>query len=123
MRLFVQAVATVGALVIAESLFALRTTSHPYEWLLFVELAVLTGSFSMKVASVQASVTISDTFFITSALLFGQAPATLAVALDSFIVSWRRGHGRLQVVFNTATPALSMWAGSHLFFLLARVPP
>jgi hypothetical protein len=49
---------------------------HPYEWLLFAALAMLTGSFSLKIASISASVTVCDTFFVTTALLFGPAPAS-----------------------------------------------
>ena len=35
----------------------------------------------------------SDTFAIASALLFGPAPATVALAVLSSVMSWRRGHG------------------------------
>jgi putative nucleotidyltransferase with HDIG domain len=123
LQLYVACIAAVGAGVILESLIVLRRTSHPFEWLLFAALAVLTGSFSMKIASVSASMTVSDTFFLTTALLFGPAPATLAVAIDTIIVTWRRRHSRLRQAFNIATPALAMWAGSHLFFRLAGVLP
>ena len=122
LRLWIQLVAALGILVIIHSLVSLQTTPHRYEWLFFAALAVLTGSFSMKIGSVSASVTIADTFFITTALLFGPAPATLAIALGSFVASWRRGHARERVAFNTATTALGMWAGSHVFFLIARFP-
>ena len=120
---YVRVVAVMGAVVILESIAALPSTAHPFEWLLFVGLAVLTGSFSMKIASINACVTVSDTFFITTALLFGPAPATLAVALDTAIVSLRRQHGRERLAFNMATTTLGMWAGSHVFFLIAGIPP
>jgi putative nucleotidyltransferase with HDIG domain len=123
LRVWIQLVATLGALVILQSLVSLQTTPHRYEWLFFAALAVLTGSFSMKIGSVSASVTIADTFFITTALMFGPAPATLAIAVGSFVASWRRGHDRARVAFNTATTALGIWTGSHVFFLLAGVPP
>ena len=123
LRLWIQLVASFGLLVILQSLFSLQATPHRYEWLFFAALAVLTGSFSMKVGSVTASVTIADTFFITTALLFGPAPATLAIALGTCVSSWRRGHARERVAFNTATTSLGIWAGSHVFFLLAGVPP
>ena len=83
LRLWIQVVATLGALVILQSLVSLQTTPQRYEWLFFAALAILTGSFSMKIGSVYASVTIADTFFITTALLFGPAPATLAIALGT----------------------------------------
>src|SRR5687767_3955491 len=120
---YIQIVACVGALAILESLLALKTTSAPFEWMLLALLAVLTGSFSMKIASISASVTVSDTFFITTALLFGPAPATLAIALDTVVVSLRRNHAIERVAFNTATVSLGMWAGSHTFFAVAGIPP
>ena len=123
LRVWIQLVATLGVLVILQSLVSLQTTPHRYEWLFFAALAVLTGSFSMKIGSVSASVTIADTFFITTALMFGPAPATLAIAVGTFVASWRRGHDRERVAFNTATTSLSIWAGSHVFFLFAGVPP
>ena len=123
LRLWIRLVATLGVVVIVQSLVSLQTTPHRWEWLFFAALAILTGSFSMRIGSVSASVTIADTFFITTALLFGPAPATLAIALGSFIASWRRGHDGARVIFNTATTALGIWAGSHVFFLLAGVPP
>lgn len=123
LRNWIQIVAGLGLLVIVHSLVSLQTTPHRYEWLFFAALAVLTGSFSMKIGSVSASVTIADTFFITTALLFGAAPATLAIALGSFVASWRRGHAGDRVAFNIATTALGMWAGSHVFFLIAGFPP
>ena len=52
--LYVQAVAVIGVLVIVESLFELRGVS--YEWLIFAALAILTGSFSMRIGSVSAIV-------------------------------------------------------------------
>ncbi len=123
LRRWIQLIATLGALVILQSLVSLQTTPQRYEWLFFAALAILTGSFSMKIGSVYASVTIADTFFITTALLFGPAPATLAIALGTSVASWRRGHDRARVAFNTATTSLGIWAGSHVFFLLAGVPP
>src|SRR5687768_14602115 len=123
LRTWTQIVAGLGLLVIVHSVASLQTTPHRYEWLFFAALAVLTGSFSMKIGSVSASVTIADTFFITTALLFGAAPATLAIAVATFVASWRRGHAGDRVAFNTATTALGMWAGSHAFFLIAGLPP
>ena len=123
LRVWIQIVSAAGALVIAQSFFSLWSRPHGYEWLLFAALALLTGSFSMKVGSVSASITVSDTFFITTALLFGPAPATLANALGTLVSSWRRKHSLERVAFNTSNSALGMWTGSHVFFLLSGVAP
>jgi putative nucleotidyltransferase with HDIG domain len=117
-------VAALGAVVIVHSLVSLHLAPpRSYEWLFFAGLAVLTGSFAMKVGSVSANITIADTFFITTALLFGPAPATLAIALGTFISSMRTNRRRERVAFNTSTCALGMWAGSHAFFWLSGGRP
>jgi putative nucleotidyltransferase with HDIG domain len=120
---FVRIVASIGAAVILYSLFGVVHTPRPYEWMLFAALAIATGSFSVKIASVVATISISDTFFIALALLFGPAPAAIAVAVDSLIMSWRLGHAWRRIAVNMAAPAVSMWAGAQAFFLIAHVPP
>ena len=123
LRVWLHAIDVVGVAVIVHSLVALLTIPHGYEWLFFAALAALTSLFSMKIGSLSARVTISDTFFITTAMLFGSAPATLAVAMGTLVSSWRRGHARGRVMFNTSTCAFAMWGGSQVFSRLAGVPP
>ena len=123
LRLYIWAVVAIGGVVLAVSLSTLPSAPRPGLWLGFAALAVVAGTFTMKVVSVQATVSVSDTFFIASAMLFGPAPATLAVAVASFIVSRRRRHHWQRLAFNTAAPSLSMWAASAAFFQIARVPP
>jgi putative nucleotidyltransferase with HDIG domain len=123
LRLYLQVVVSIGATVILHSLVGVFRTPHPVEWILFAVLAIVAGSFPIKVASVVAAISISDTFFIALALMFGPAPATIAVAVDSCVMSWRRKQPWQRLVFNTAAPAVAMWAGAQTFFLIARVPP
>src|SRR4029434_4312723 len=35
---------------------------------------------------------------------------------------WRLGHAWRRIMLNTAAPAVSIWAGAQIFFLIARVP-
>jgi putative nucleotidyltransferase with HDIG domain len=124
LRIWVQFVVALGVLVIVHSLVSLQTTPpRSYEWLFFAGLAVVTGSFALKVGSVSANITIADTFFITTAMLFGPAPATLAIALGTSISSWRTNRRRERVLFNASTCALGMWAGSRVFFWLSGARP
>jgi putative nucleotidyltransferase with HDIG domain len=120
---YVALVAAIGAATIVESLFALGPTPEPAACVLFGLLAIVAGIFTMKMASVSANVSVSDTFFIASAVLFGAAPATILVAIASAVVSWRRRHGWQRVLFNTAAPALSMWLGAQTFYHIATVSP
>jgi putative nucleotidyltransferase with HDIG domain len=119
-------VAVVGALglaVVAHSLYTLPETPYPLGWLGVGALAVIAGSFALKVPGVPVYLSISDTFFITSALLFGPAPATLTIAADSLAMSWRRGNAPHQLLFNSTSCAVSLWAAAQVFFWLTGTGP
>ena len=62
----------------------------------------------MKIASLSANISVTDTFFITAAVFFGPEAATMAVVLNTSLVSIRRGHNPERTFFNTAAPALVM---------------
>ena len=113
----------IGGIAVVHSIAALPRAPHPLEWAAFAFLALVAGSFTIKIASIEATMSASDTFVITSALLFGPAPATVALALDSLVMSWRRGHGWTRLAFNAVAPSLSLWVGAHVFFLIAGVAP
>src|SRR4051794_30886293 len=123
LRTYVATVVAAGIVVLAVALASLRHAPHPLEWSLFALLALASGSFSVAFVSVAASITVSDTFVITSALLFGPAPATIALAADCIILSWRRKLGWTRLAFNAAGPPLSLWFAAKAFFLVAHVPP
>src|SRR5438552_3683923 len=123
LRAYVGGVVAIGLAVFAHSLFTLPATPHLIEWALLGVITVLTGSFTVKIASVPASISVADTFFITLAVLFGPAPAAVVLVCDSFISSWRRKHAPARLAFNTVAPALSMWIAAQAFFWFERVPP
>jgi putative nucleotidyltransferase with HDIG domain len=123
LSLYVALVVAAGGLVVVRSIVELTAAPRPVEWLLFTILAILTGSFTIRIASTEASISVADTFFITSALLFGPAACTVAVALDSFILSYRRRHSIDRIAFNTVAPALSLWCGATVFFAMTGASP
>ena len=55
--------------------------------MLFSALALVASRFPLRVPGHDRWLSISDTFFMTSALLFGPAPATATVAIDSLVMS------------------------------------
>lgn len=120
---FVAAVSVAGFLAITHAIATLPATPHPIEWAVFGALAMIAGSFALRVPGVPAHISVSDTFHITSVLLFGPAPATAAIAVDSFIISWRRQHSANRMLFNTANNALALWAAAHAFYGLAGIAP
>ncbi len=119
LTLFVSAVIAVGAAVIGHSLFALPQAPYPLGWIALGVLAIVTSSFAVKVPGVPVYLSISDAFFITSALLFGAAPATITIAIDSFIVSLRRGNTVRQQLFNSTSSAIALWSGVQIYHVLS----
>jgi putative nucleotidyltransferase with HDIG domain len=119
---YVAAVATIGAAIVGVSAIGLPETPHQTEWLLFGALALVAGRFTLQMPGIDATFSVSDTFFITSALLFGPGPATVTIALDSLVMSYGRGTS-LRHVFNATGPAIAFWVACQVFFQLAGTGP
>jgi putative nucleotidyltransferase with HDIG domain len=115
---YVAAVTALGLFAIAQALTILVGMPRPAEWMLFSVLAIGFGRLSLRLPGVPVHASMSDTFLFTSAILFGPAPATVAMAADGFILSWRRGHSADRILFNAANPALSLWLGAQAFMAL-----
>jgi len=123
LRLYLGVVFTAGALALIVSTVTAVRTPHPLWWLALAGLAMVTGSFRLNFSSVSADIAIDDTFFITTAMLFGPGPATLAIAVGGFVVSARRRKAARQIAFNASALAVSMWIAAQTFFAIAGVPP
>jgi putative nucleotidyltransferase with HDIG domain len=123
LKLYVAVIVTLGGAAIAMSIAQLTTTPFVGGWLLFTFLGVLAGTYAVKVPGISARISVSDTFFLASGMLFGPAPAMLAMAIDSSIMSWRRSYSRVKLLFNACGPALSMYLATHAFFGLTGGPP
>src|SRR4051794_39940650 len=87
LRIYVRLVVGLGAAVLLQSLLTAIHTPQPVVWLLFGALAVATGTLTTKMASVPVTMSVSDTFFFASVMLFGSGPATIIVAIASGAVS------------------------------------
>ena len=125
-RLFVSAVVVSGFLAIAHSVYALRFAPVTSQWFVLAALTLLSGSITIKLPGIDASISVSETFVFTSVLLFGTAAGTITVTLDGLIISlwlWKKGIGLHKLLFNTTAPALSIWLAAQLFFFVTGVPP
>lgn len=125
-KLYLGAVACVGIGIIGHSLWWLCNRPPGLEWFILAALTLLTGSFTVKVPSLTARISVSETFVFTSALLFGPEAGTLTVVLDALIISfWLRSSSRspTQFLFNLTAPAVAMWLSSVTFFTLAEISP
>ncbi|HEX6163756.1 MAG TPA: hypothetical protein VFZ31_10340, partial [Vicinamibacterales bacterium] len=120
---YVGAIAACGAAIFCLSVSELSGTAHPVEFTIFTLLALIAGRFPLKVPGINAFFSVSDTFFVASAVLFGPAPGTVTIAIDSLMMSYGRGQQAQRLLFNGSAPALAFWCGSAVFFWLSGLHP
>jgi diguanylate cyclase (GGDEF)-like protein/putative nucleotidyltransferase with HDIG domain len=125
-RTYVLVVVLLGAAVILQAVLQLYLHPVGWNWLILAVLTLLSGSATVRLPSVPATISISETFVFTSALLFGAAAGTLTVALDALVISlWlaRRGHPVYRIAFNIFALPAALWVGAQLYYLIGDVPP
>lgn len=121
---YLVSVIAAGLAIIGYSIWSVAVQPPGLEWFILAALTLLTGSFTVKVPSLTARISVSETFVFTSTLLFGPAAGTMTVVLDALIISfWLRAssHSGRQFLFNLAAPAIAMWISSHVYFAAAGV--
>lgn len=118
-RLFVTAMISAGALILAASLYVLLSQASPPRWLVFAGLAIVTGSCVLKLPRVETRFSLSDALVLASALLIGPACAAAVAAVDAVAASLRfnqRGPSYLsRTLFNAAAAAVSIWVPAVVF--------
>ena len=118
---------TVGAIGMVPLTWAVATLiAHPPHsaWYLIAGIALLSGPLSIRIPSMQATISVSEGFIFTAALLFGPAAATVVAAIDGLAISlWSRHRSGIRMLFGVGEPAISVCAASLLFYQLAGVPP
>ena len=127
-RLYVYGVIAIGITVLCQAVVELPKGPHGYylDWLILAALTAISGSATVKLPSIPASLSVSETFVFTSVLLFGPAAGTLTVALDGLIISLWLSKTRKEphrILFNIAAPAISIWVASQIFYSLTGTQP
>ena len=120
------AVVAVGALVLGLSVHSLFVSRSDPEWLLLAGLTILTGSFSVKVPSIHAHISVSEAFVFASVLLFGAEAGTVTVLLECLVILlWMKPQGRplYRMFFNLAAPSVAIWTAGTCFYLLSGIHP
>jgi putative nucleotidyltransferase with HDIG domain len=120
-RLYIAIVVAVGTYVIGSSAYDVIVHPTGHQWLWLAGLTFLTGSFSIKLPSISARISVSETFVFAAVLLFGPSAATLIVAFDTLILtSWTHGgdRPRVRAMFNVSAGSAAIWVGAHVFQLL-----
>jgi putative nucleotidyltransferase with HDIG domain len=125
-RLYIATVVALGTYVIGSS--AIDLVVHPtgIEWMYLAGLTFLTGSFSIKLPSISARISVSETFVFAAVLLFGPSASTVIVAFDTFILtSWSHGgdRPRVRAMFNVSAGSTAIWVAAHVFRFFLPVTP
>jgi PAS domain S-box-containing protein len=127
-RAFVSLVVTAGGGVLLVSLRDL--VRHPVgtPWFVLVGLTVGTGWATLRMRRVPVTFSISDTFTIAAALLFGPAAGTVIVVVDVLVMSLRiaaanRSDLWFRVLINVTATALAMWLSAQTFFAISMTGP
>jgi hypothetical protein len=124
--MFLPTIAIVGGLIILASLRTLAGAPIDERWFVLLGLTALSGSATLRLPGTPVSFSISDSFTMAAALLFGPAARTVTVAIDSLVISMRLARRPIparRVVFNATAPPLAMWIASNAFFLIAGAGP
>lgn len=125
-RIYVATVCAAGMAIVLHSILEVSRGTIGYQWFLLAGLTLLSGSFTIRIPTIPARLSVSETFVFTAAILFGPPAATIIVTLDSLIISlWLKKTSRRpsRVLFNMAAPAIAIWVATHVFFIQANVPP
>src|SRR5439155_11173479 len=125
-RAYIATVIVCGIAAITASLLAIQGAPLPSQWYMLAALTLVSGSATVNLPTVGASISVSETFVFASVLLFGPAAGTITVALDGLVISFWMAKRRpewYRALFNMAAPAISIWVASHVLFTTAGIQP
>jgi putative nucleotidyltransferase with HDIG domain len=126
MQVYVTCVGLCGFAIIVQSFIDVINGSKDPTWTILALLTLVSGSATVRLPSLPATISVSETFVFTSVLLFGPAPGTLTVALDAFVISlwsYKKDHPLYKIIFNVCALPLTIWLAAQLFFLAAGISP
>src|SRR5438132_12838028 len=125
-RVYLAAVIVLGLGVVGFSIYQVYLEPLAYQWYLLAALTLISGSATVTLPTVTASISVSETFVFASVLLFGPAAGTITVALDGLVISFwlaKRWPEWYRALFNMAAPAISIWVAAKILFTLAGIDP
>jgi putative nucleotidyltransferase with HDIG domain len=117
-RVYLAVVIAAGLAVVGLSVYRLFETPIDPQWYWLVVMTLASGSLTVKLPSIPATISVSETFVFASVLLYGQSAGTITVALDGLVMSFWMAKRRpewYRALFNMAAPALSIWCAAQLF--------
>lgn len=125
-QLYIALVVLAGASVIGHSVYSLTVNPIGNRWVILALLTLLTGSFNVKVPSINAFISVSEAFVFAAILLFGTPAGTATVVLECMVILlWMKPEGRTvhRMLFNMAAPSVAVWIAGTTFYLLSGIEP
>jgi putative nucleotidyltransferase with HDIG domain len=121
---FVVAVTVAGIFALAHACYGLATTPSDLDWLALALLTFVSGTFAVKIPAASATISVSEVFVFSLAILHGGPAATITVAIDGLMTSLYRGNrAPRRLLFNIFEPAVSISLASALYSWVSGVPP
>jgi putative nucleotidyltransferase with HDIG domain len=119
-QIYVSFIVVLGLVAVIASTFQLsqQPLSWHLNWLKLAALTLVSGWLSVKLPTVSASISISETFVFAGTLLFGPSVGAILVLLDAGVLCVRSQYSRRkfrwqQVLFNLGASPLSIWVAAH----------
>jgi len=123
---YVATVTAIGLTVVFFSVCELFTAPQQLgSWYVLAGLALLSGSATVRLPSVPASISISEAFVFTAVMAYRPALGAVIVALDGLVISlWlsQRRRELHRILFNMSGPALSVWLAGNVYYLFPVRP-
>jgi putative nucleotidyltransferase with HDIG domain len=117
-RFFLATIIATGSAILMASLRTMILAPGA-SWLVFIGLAIVTGTCMMKLPRIETRFSLSDTLVFTAVLLFGPSCAAVVAAVDALSASLRfNARDRLfalRTMFNMTAAAVSIWLPAHAF--------
>lgn len=128
-RAYVITVVGMGLIAVGLSVSDILSRPLDQRWFFLAGLTLVSGFLPVKLPSVSATISISETFVFAGTILFGPSVGAILVLLDAGVLSARVSltkKRRLrfeQVLFNLAAPALSIWVAANVAHIRPLASP
>jgi putative nucleotidyltransferase with HDIG domain len=125
-RAYVLGIILTGLAVAVYSISELIRRPAGLEWLVPAGLTMVSAWASLRIEGGPVSFSISDTFIIAAALLFGPSAGAVTAMLDGLVLSWRMASSPRtihRVFFNMAATTIAIWIAAQVFFALGGNRP
>jgi signal transduction histidine kinase len=123
---YMYSVIVLGFIALAIALYRIPSIGVGYQWMILAAIAGITGFYCVAIPAVNSKISIGDSLFFTSLILFGIPAGVITQVVDSFSASCRaktRARRFQYVLFNVAATALSAYISGNVFFSMMKRGP